>query len=135
MEKTANAGGGDKYAAGYILWRRDRTKAKRTVKHGIDDIHGIDIYKDICGKAVPRVVEIRSHALAARAAGGNGGRKQSWRTAENGGAERAEKRGVLRGKARNGCGGANHLTFRAREVILKLAFVREWSSEGRRSGG
>lgn len=44
MEKTANAGGGEKYAAGYILWRRDRTKAKRTVKRGIDDIYTVSIY-------------------------------------------------------------------------------------------
>lgn len=60
MEKTANAGGGEKYAAGYILWRRDRTKAKRAVKHGID------IYKDICGKAIPRIAEIKLQTLAAR---------------------------------------------------------------------
>lgn len=42
VEKTANADGGKKHAAGYILWRRDRTKAKRTVKRGIDIY--IDIY-------------------------------------------------------------------------------------------
>lgn len=69
----------------------------------------------------------------ARRAGTSGGKEGAGGGIEQGGA--GGKKGVLRGKARNGCGGANHLTFRAREVILKLAFVREWSSEGRRSGG